>query len=56
MGPLRSEEDKMNISDLRQKAERGSAVAQTILGTYYLEGVDVEVDYNEAFSIFVICR
>ena len=28
----------MNISDLRQKAERGSAVAQTVLGNLLLGG------------------
>ena|SRR5437879_7243375 len=42
---------KMNISDLRQKAQRGSVVAQTILGTCYLDGIDVEVDHKEAFRL-----
>jgi TPR repeat protein len=41
----------MNIPDLRQKAESGSAVAQTVLGTCYLEGIDVEVDHKEAFRL-----
>ena len=39
----------MNIAELRQKAESGSVVAQTILGTCYRDGIDVEVDYAEAF-------
>jgi len=41
----------MNISDLRQKAQQGSAVAQTLLGTCYLEGIEVEVDHKEAFRL-----
>ena len=41
----------LNISDLREKADSGSAVAQTILGTCYLAGTDVEVDYEEAFRL-----
>jgi RHS repeat-associated protein len=41
----------MNIPDLRQKAESGSAVAQTILGIWYLEGVEVEVNHQEAFRL-----
>lgn len=42
---------KMNISDLRQKAESGSLVAQAILGACYLDGIEVEVDYGEAFRL-----
>jgi TPR repeat protein len=42
---------EMNISDLRQRAESGSVVAQTALGVCYLEGIDVEVDYEEAFRL-----
>jgi TPR repeat protein len=42
---------QVNISDLRQKAESGSVVAQSILGICYLNGTDVEVDYNEAFRL-----
>jgi len=41
----------MNIPDLRHRAESGSAVAQTILGTCYLEGVQVEIDHKEAFRL-----
>jgi len=44
----------MNIADLREKAESGSAVAQTILGICYLNGVDVEVDYKEAFRFLSV--
>jgi len=38
----------MNILDLRQKAESGSVVAQSILGICYSDGVDTQVDYAEA--------
>jgi TPR repeat protein len=41
----------MNISDLRQKTQNGSAVAQTIRETCHLEGIDVEVDHEEAFRL-----
>ncbi len=38
----------MNISELRQRAELGSVVAQAVLGACYLDGIDVEVNYVEA--------
>lgn len=38
----------MNILDLRQKAESGSVVAQSILGICYSDGIDTQVDYAEA--------
>jgi TPR repeat protein len=41
----------MNISDLRQQADSDSVVAQAILGTCYLDGIEVEVDYSEAFRL-----
>jgi TPR repeat protein len=41
----------MNIPELRRKAQRGDAVAQTILGICYLDGSDVEADYGEAFRL-----
>jgi TPR repeat protein len=41
----------MDITDLRKKAESGSCVAQSILGICYLDGVDVEVNYREAFRL-----
>jgi TPR repeat protein len=41
----------MNIPDLRHRAESGSAVAQTLLGICYLEGVEVEADHKEAFRL-----
>lgn len=41
----------MDIRDLRQKAETGSCVAQSVLGSCYLDGIDVEVDYQEAFRL-----
>jgi uncharacterized protein len=40
----------MNISDLRQKAQAGSVVAQTALGIGYLDGINVNTDYNAAFE------
>ena len=39
----------MKTVDLRKKAESGDVVAQTVLGTCYLDGADVEVDYKQAF-------
>jgi TPR repeat protein len=38
----------MDTADLRAKAERGSAVAQCMLGIALLEGIDVAQDYPEA--------
>jgi uncharacterized protein len=40
----------MNISDLRDKAQAGSVVAQTALGICYLDGINVTADYNAAFE------
>src|SRR2546426_463005 len=41
----------MNIPDLQREAESGSVVAQSILGACYLYGIDVEVDYEQAFRL-----
>src|ERR1700678_2101314 len=41
----------MDITELRQKAKSGSLVAQSMLGVCYLEGIDVEVNYSEAFRL-----
>ena len=41
----------MDIRELRQKAESGSCAAQSILGSCYLDGIDVEADYQEAFRL-----
>jgi uncharacterized protein len=41
----------MNIHDLRKRANSGSRVDQSVLGICYLYGVDVEVDYKEAFRL-----
>lgn len=38
----------MDIGALRQKAESGSVAAQCLLGICYLDGVDVDVDYDAA--------
>jgi TPR repeat protein len=40
-----------NIAEMRDKAEAGSCVAQSMLGLCYLYGHDVEVDYKEAFRL-----
>jgi len=42
----------MNIPKLSQEAEAGSCVAQSILGTCYLDGIDVEIDYGKAFQFY----
>ena len=39
----------MDIGDLRKKAAKGNVAVQTILGICYLDGIDVEVDYQEAY-------
>ncbi len=41
----------MNIQDLRKGADSGSRVDQSVLGLCYLYGVDVEIDYKEAFRL-----
>jgi TPR repeat protein len=41
----------MNIPDLQRKAQAGSVVAQSVLGACYLDGVDVEINYPEAFRL-----
>src|SRR6266571_2390579 len=38
-----------NIAEMRQSAEEGSCPSQCMLGLCYLYGIDVEVDYKEAF-------
>lgn len=46
--PVSREQERMNIENLRRKAESGNVAAQSILGLCYLEGVDVQVNYEEA--------
>jgi Sel1 repeat len=41
----------MNIEELKQKAEAGSLAAQSMLGTCYLHGIDLAVDFTEAFRL-----
>jgi TPR repeat protein len=41
----------MDITKLLQEAESGSVVAQGILGICYLEGIDVDVNFGEAFRL-----
>src|SRR5579862_4770451 len=41
----------VNVADLIRKAELGSVAAQSILGACYLDGIDVEVNYPEAFRL-----
>jgi len=41
----------MNITGLRQEAESGSVVAQSVLGICYLYGREVHVDYEKAFQL-----
>ncbi|MGA8442583.1 MAG: hypothetical protein WB762_04360 [Candidatus Sulfotelmatobacter sp.] len=40
----------IDITALRKEAESGSYVARSILGVSYLDGIDVEVNYHEAFQ------
>ncbi len=39
----------MDIQEVRRKAEAGSCVNQCVLGLCYLHGINVDVDYKEAF-------
>ena len=41
----------MDIDEMRQRAEAGSCVNQCGLGLRYLYGIDVVVDYVEAFRL-----
>ncbi len=41
----------MNIPDLHRKADSGNVPAQAILGSCYLDGVQIAVDYKEAFRL-----
>jgi uncharacterized protein len=41
----------MDIEGLRARAAAGSCVAQTVLGICYLDGIEVGVDYAEAFRL-----
>ena len=44
------EAPKLNIEDLRQKAEKGDSVAQTMLGVEYMKGDLVEKDLDKAIE------
>jgi len=41
----------MDVNNLRRRANLGNVVAQSILGLSYLDGIDVETDYSEAFRL-----
>ena len=41
---------KVNIEELRQKAEKGDSVAQTMLGVEYMKGEQVEKDLYKAIE------
>lgn len=41
---------KLNIEELRQKAEKGDSVAQTMLGVEYMKGDQVEKDLDKAIE------
>lgn len=42
---------RMDIRDLQRKAASGNVAAQSILGICYLDGTEVEVNYQEAFRL-----
>jgi TPR repeat protein len=39
----------MDVGALRSRAESGDAIAQAIVGICYLDGLEVEVNYGDAF-------
>jgi hypothetical protein len=41
--------EPVDVEEMRRKAEAGSCVAQSLLGISYLYGIDVKVDYQEAY-------
>jgi len=41
----------MNVERLERQAAAGSVVAKTVLGTCYLDGIDVAVDHERALSL-----
>jgi len=41
----------VDITELRRKVESGSGVARSVLGGRYLDGIEVEADYQEAFRL-----
>lgn len=41
---------KLNIEELRKKAEKGDSVAQTMLGVEYMKGDQVEKDLDKAIE------
>jgi TPR repeat protein len=41
----------MDLVKLRQAAENGSVPSQTLLGICFLEGIEVEADFAEAFRL-----
>jgi TPR repeat protein len=43
--------ESLDMKGLREKAESGFCPAQCFLGIYYLNGIDVEVNYQEAFRL-----
>ncbi len=45
----RNDGARMDINDLRAKAESGSTPVQAVLGICLLEGIDCAADYREAF-------
>ena len=41
----------IDLEKLKQQAEQGSTVAQTIVGSYLLDGVNVAPDHGKAFEL-----
>lgn len=40
-----------DLDKLKREAERGSTVAQTLIGSYLLDGIKLEQDYEKAFEL-----
>ena len=41
----------VDLNKLKQEAARGSTVAQTIVGSHLLDGIDTDVDHEAAFEL-----
>jgi len=46
----------MDIPDLRKAADSGNPAAQSMLGVCYLHGIEVDINYDEAFRLLSVAK